>query len=297
MNLIETGPLGFLTQMMHRRDFERLRRFIEERSGIQLLPSKKVMLESRLRKRLVELGLESFRAYAEYLFSPEGQGREVPYLIDLVTTNKTDFFRDPHHFEFLTREALPGLEKEQGAGTARRLVIWSAGCATGEEPFTTAMVVLDYSLARPYYDFLILGTDISHGAVETARRGIYNEERASPVPEVLRKRYFLRSRNRGKGLLRMAPAVRERVKFRQLNLMHDFGMREPMDIIFCRNVLIYFDRETQRALIQRILRQMRVGGYLFVGPAETLLERGLPIRQAAPAVFRKTGPFSPGEDK
>jgi chemotaxis protein methyltransferase CheR len=291
LNHIEDGPLGLFTQMMNRRDFERLRKFIEERSGIQLLPSKKIMLESRLRKRLADLGLGSYQEYAEYLFSPEGQGKEVPYLIDSITTNKTDFFRDPQHFEFLVREALPRMETELGAGTGRRLAIWSAGCATGEEPFTTAMVVSEYALSRPAFDFLVLATDISHGAVEVARRGVYPQERVEPVPAAIRKRYLLRSREPEKGLVRVVPAIRERVKFRQLNLLHDFGMREQMDLVFCRNVLIYFDKETQRRLVQRILGQVRVGGYLFLGPTESLLERGLPISQAAPAIFRKKAAF------
>jgi chemotaxis protein methyltransferase CheR len=295
LSLTDPGPLGFIAQIMHRRDFERLRRFIEERSGIHLLPSKKVMLETRLRKRLVELGLDSYREYAEYLFSPEGQMTEAPHLIDSVTTNKTDFFRDPPHFEFLTREVLPRMEQEQRAGIDRRLVIWSAGCSTGEEPFTTAMVLLEYAISRPHYQFLVLGTDISHGAVEVARRAIYPEERVTPVPPALKKRYILRSREHGKGLVRMAPAVRERVRFRQLNLLHDFGMREPMDMVFCRNVLIYFDRGMQRTLIRRMLRLVRVGGYLFVGAAESLLDRELPVRQVGPSVFRKTGE-GPGED-
>lgn len=272
-------------------DFQRLSEFIHNELGIKMPDAKRAMLESRLHKRLRSLGFASFKAYCDHLFSPEGMKDELVYMIDLVTTNKTDFFREPGQFEYLFNYALPELVKTTGAGVKRELTIWSAGCSTGEEPYTLAMVLSEFGGRYPGFGFryLIIATDISTRVLELARRGVYSEEKIIPVEAELRKKYILRSKDGGRGLVRVMPDLRSRVRFRRLNLMDDdFGFREPLDVIFCRNVIIYFDKETQARLLSRFCDCLDAGSYLFVGHSETLSEFDLPIEKVAPSIYRKT---------
>jgi chemotaxis protein methyltransferase CheR len=273
---------------MNEAQFRRLGEFIYQVCGIRLNESKKVMLESRLSKRLKVLGMKSYKTYCEYLFSSDAKEDELIHMIDLVTTNKTDFFREPAHFDFLRRTALPELIRSHGAGTDRKLMVWSAGCSTGEEPYTLSMILSDYAYAHRSYEYIILATDISTRVLDVARTGIYREEQIVPVPQDFRKKYLLRGKERHAGKVRIAPELRERVRFRRLNFMEgDFGMREPLDIVFCRNVIIYFDRPTQERLIDRISRHMIPGGYLFMGHSETLNGMHVSFESVAPTVYRK----------
>lgn len=273
---------------MNDAQFRRLVEFIYKVCGIKLNDSKKVMLESRLSKRLKALGMKSYKGYCEYLFSQEGRDEELIHMIDMVTTNKTDFSREPAHFDFLTKKALPELSMTHGAGTSRKLTVWSAGCSTGEEPYTLAMVLSGYAEIHRGFEYLILATDISTRVLDVARTGIYREEQVVPVPQDFRKRYLLRGKERQMGKVRIVPELRERIRFRRLNFMEgDFGMREPLDIVFCRNVIIYFDRPTQERLINRINSHMIPGGYLFMGHSETLNGMKVPLVSVAPTVYRK----------
>ncbi|HBA55510.1 MAG TPA: chemotaxis protein CheR [Syntrophorhabdus aromaticivorans] len=268
------------------RDFVRLSTFIHSEYGIKIPPFKKTMLETRLQKRLRARGMKSFKDYCEYVFSPNGMENEVVYMIDVVTTNKTDFFREPEHFRFMTERALPELIRGD-----RHLSVWSAGCATGEEPYTLAMVLGEFldREARGGFGFVIYGTDISTRVLETARQGIYGEERVSTVPLELKRKYLLRSKDKTKRLIRIAPELRAKVAFSRLNLMDpDFGFRTRMHIIFCRNVIIYFDRETQENLVRKMCRNLAVNGYLFMGHSETLHGMDVPLVQVAPTVYRKS---------
>lgn len=287
-NKIDTQR-ALMKSALSERDFLRLSSLVYNGCGIKMPPQKKVMLEARLRKRLRTLGLGSFREYCDYLFSDEGMERELVLMIDEVTTNKTDFFREPRHFDYLTETALPELIKTLGAGVAHELSVWSAGCSTGEEPYTIAMVLNEFRNRRPAFHFRILATDISTKVLERAIRGIYKEEKAETIPPALRKRYLLRSRDRERGLVRIIPELRSQVKFRRLNFMgKDFGMREPMDIIFCRNVIIYFDRPTQERLVNRLCSHLTPGGYLFMGHSETLSGLHVPLVSTGPMIYRKT---------
>jgi chemotaxis protein methyltransferase CheR len=274
--------------VLSNKDFTRLSQFIYSECGIKMPPAKKVLLESRLRKRLRILGIHSYREYCDYLFSPGGMENELVHMLDLVTTNKTDFFREPTHFDYLVKQTLPELLKVGEAGTRRALMVWSAGCSTGEEPYTLSMVLNEFSEAVHGYRYLILATDISTKVLDIAKHGIYKEDKVEPVPALMKKKYLLRSRDRSSGLVRIIPELREHVKFRRLNFMEsDFGMREPMDIIFCRNVIIYFDRPTQERLLQRFCGHLRPGGYLFMGHSESLNGLDVPLAQSAPTVYRK----------
>ncbi|HAM53444.1 MAG TPA: chemotaxis protein CheR [Nitrospiraceae bacterium] len=284
----ESHRTAVISASLSDRDFLRLSRLIYSECAIKMPFQKKIMLEARLRKRLRELGMYSFREYCDYLFSEEGMGYELTPMIDVVTTNKTDFFREPRHFDFLARTALPELMKVHGAGTNRQISVWSAGCSTGEEPYTIAMVLNEFRIKHPAFHFFILATDISTKVLDRAIRGIYKEERAETIQRALKEKYFIRSRDRERGLVRIVPELRSQVRFRRLNFMdEDFGIREPMDIIFCRNVIIYFDRPTQEKLINRLCRHLIPGGYLFMGHSETLSGLNVPLVSAGPMVYRK----------
>ncbi|TAN40698.1 MAG: chemotaxis protein CheR [Nitrospirae bacterium] len=270
------------------RDFQRLSHFIHEECGIKMAVPKKVMLEARLKKRLRVLGLETFDEYCDLLFSPLGMQQERLNMINVVTTNKTDFFREPRHFEYLLQQAIPELIRLCGAGMRRRLAVWSAGCSTGEEPYTLAMVLSEFAARTPGFNFSILATDISTAVLEKAVRGVYKEERLETVPQMYRKNYFMKSKDRGRALVRVMPEVRSLVRFRRLNFLdHDFGMREHQDIIFCRNVIIYFDRPTQEKVLGRLCGHLIPGGYLFMGHSETLSSLDLPLVSVGPMVYRR----------
>lgn len=268
--------------------FSRLSELIHEQCGITLSPAKKTMLEGRLFKRLRALGLPSYGAYCSYLQGPQGKAGELAHMIDAVTTNKTDFFRGPQHFEYLTARALPALVEQWGAGVRRPLNIWSAACSSGEEPYTIAVTLDHYSRTVRPLTFMLLATDVSTRMLRTAQEAIYEEERIIPVPFELRGRYFMRSRDRKKKLVRVVPEIRAQVRFRRLNFMdEDYGLREPMDIIFCRNVLIYFDRPTQQSVLKHLCRHLVPGGYLFTGHAETISGMDLPLTAVANTISRR----------
>lgn len=268
------------------RDYSRLRKLIYERAGIALGSERKTMLEVRIKRRLKELSMCSYAEYCDYLFSQQGMGKEMAHLIDVVTTNKTDFFREPRHFEFLTAMALPAVTASMPIG--RPLLAWSAGCSTGEEPYTLAIVLSEYAAAHPGFSFRILATDVSHTVLEKACVGVYSTSVVRPVAAALKVRYFMKSRDPGSDRLRVVPELRRLVEFRHLNFMDpDYGITEKAQIIFCRNVIIYFDRPTQQRILGNLTRRLEPGGYLFVGHAETLHELDLPLTPVAPALYRK----------
>ena len=272
--------------MISNADFGRLRRLIYEKSGINLSSDKKTMLELRIKRRLRSLNLNSYTQYCEYLFAHHGQKEEIVHLIDVVTTNKTDFFREAGHFELLVQKAIPDIMARNESG--RQLLVWSAACSSGEEPYTLAMVLNDYELAHPGFRFRVLATDISTTVLAKAKLGVYSHEVVRPVPPDLQRRYFMRSRDPDSKVLRIVPELRQLVEFRRLNFMDtDFGLSEKADIIFCRNVLIYFDRPTQEKILQKLTRYLAPGGYTFVGHAETLHDMDIPLVPVAPALYRK----------
>ncbi len=268
------------------RDFQRLSQFILEQVGIKISPAKKTMLEGRLRKRTRALGLESFSAYCNYFFDQNNAEDELVHLIDEVTTNKTDFFREPEHFNFLSQKALPQMARELGE---RPLRVWSAGCSTGEEPYTLSMVLSEFGRqsATPL-PYQIFATDICTQVLAQARRAVYSEQSIAPVALDLRKRYLLRSKEPSRQLVRITRPQRKAVSFTRLNFMDsDYGLREKMDIVFCRNVLIYFNRETQCDVVAKFCRHLRPGGLLFLGHSESLHGFTLPLTQVGPTIYRR----------
>lgn len=267
-----------------KRNFDQLARFIYDYSGIKMPPTKMTMLEGRLRRRLRATGISSFDDYCDYLFKHDGLEQEKVFLIDAVTTNKTDFFREPNHFNYLRDHALPKL----AARDLRRFRIWSSACSTGAEPYTIAMVLDDFTGDNPQRDYAILATDLSTDVLQTARRGIYSADMVAPVPPELRERYVMTPLDAHRREVRIHPALRSKVGFARLNLMDpSYGIGDPMHIIFCRNVLIYFDKPTQHRVLSRLIDCLGPGGYLFIGHSETVSGFDLPIRQVANTVFEK----------
>lgn len=268
------------------RDFSRLCSLVYDVAGIRITAEKKTMLELRVKRRLKALDCGSYSAYCERLLKLDRADEEMVHFIDVVTTNKTDFFREPAHFEYLRDRCLG----EWYARTAMRrpMMVWSAACSSGEEPYTLAMVLSEYAESAPGFSFNILATDVSTIVLEKAVVGIYPSTVAEPVPVTLKRKYLMRSRDRQSSRVRVVPELRRRIEFRRLNFMdNDYGLTQRADVIFCRNVLIYFDRPTQERILARLTSYLDPEGYLFVGHSETLHDMNLPLTPAAPAVYRK----------
>jgi len=273
--------------MLYHDDLQQLSTFIQDTCGIKLPPAKRIMLESRLQKRLRALGMNSIHDYREYLFSDEGKNRELVNCIDAVTTNKTDFFRESPHFDLLLSKILPEWEGSERNSGRKPYSVWSAGCSTGEEPYTLAMVLSEFAETVPGFDFSILATDISTRVLDKARLAVYDEESVAPVPAYMKSKYLLRSRDQSKNLVRLVPRLRQKVLFQRLNFMdHRFAVPDALDAIFCRNVMIYFDRNTQEKLVRKFCRHLAPGGYLFLGHSETLNNMDVPLAAAAMTVYR-----------
>jgi len=271
---------------LSRRDFERLGAFIEQRFGIRMPLAKKTLLESRLGKRVHQLGL-TFSGYCDRILSGSSP-EELVELVDRVTTNKTDFFREPYHFEVLVNECLPALHI--GPREGRALRVWSAACSTGEEPYSLAMVLAEAAKRFPGLHFHILATDLSNRVLRRAAAGLYTEEQVSAIPLPLRRRFLLRSVD-DPSVVRVRRALRERVELRRLNLLDDdYDLPQAMDVIFCRNVLIYFSRTLQLEVVGRLHAALVPGGFLFLGHSESLPAREFPFDLVAPTVYRRREP-------
>jgi chemotaxis protein methyltransferase CheR len=269
---------------LNRRNFEALSRYIYDYSGIKMPESKITMLEGRLRRRLRATGIGSLDEYCEFLFKQDGIASEATYLIDAVTTNKTDFFREPKHFEFMQQS---GLRDMVNAGH-RRLRIWSSACSTGAEPYTIAMVLQEFVESNREIDYSILATDLSTEVLQAAKRGMYPRDMVMPVPSSLQQKYVMLPRDKTRGDVRISPKLRAKVGFARLNLMDaSYPVGDPMQMIFCRNVLIYFDKPTQAKVLTRLCECLVPGGYLFVGHSESVTGIPLPVKQVANTVFRK----------
>ncbi len=271
--------------VMSVRIFEKLAELVERSAGIKMPAVKKTMLEGRLRKRLRAVGLNSFDEYCKYVFSDAGMKTELISLLDVVTTNKTDFFREPFHFEYLTTKSIPELLT---GCRLRKIRVWSAGCSTGEEPYTLAIVLSELLEKTEGFSFSILATDLSTEVIEKARNAIYSEERISGMPDVMKKKYFMKSRDRNKRLVRVVPELRNSIEFFRINFMDDvYPVDKAVNVVFCRNVLIYFDRIRQQKILSNLCSRLTEGGYLFIGHSETTAGLDLPIKQVAPTVYRK----------
>ena len=284
-NLKDNIDIGI--PLLSDKEMQFFRELIYEECGIELKDAKRSMMSSRLYKRLRKLGLSSYQEYYDRINNATGSVNEIISMVDVITTNKTDFFREPAHFEFLKQKVLPEMTQSIQFKKDKILNFWSAGCSSGQEPYTLAMV-LDQFMSCNNGSYQILATDIAHSVLAEAKRAVYSKEIIDPIPGLYKNKYLLTGKGKRKGQFRVVPELRKKVLFGRLNFMDDdFGISSMMDVIFCRNVIIYFDWQTKVDVITKLYRQLRPGGYLFVGHSETLNGVNLPFNRMIPTVFQK----------
>jgi chemotaxis protein methyltransferase CheR len=264
-------------------DFQRFQRLMYEESGIWLSASKKALLCGRLAKRLRQLNIGSLHDYCRFVLeNPD----ERVQMINLLCTNETHFFRERHHFDFLTSKVFPFWKAAALRGECpRRIRIWSAGCSTGEEPYSLAMLLLEHFSEGSGCEPSILATDISTTALERAQTGVWPVARKTEIPSLLLRRYMLRGTGPEEGYMRAGEAIRSLITFARLNLNDAASMGAKFDLIFCRNVLIYFGADSRKRAIQRLFDSLEPHGYLFVGHAETLTGFTDQVVTAAPTIY------------
>ncbi len=260
-------------------EFERVSRLARQRFGLDLKRGKEQLVAARLSKKLRELGLSSYREYLRHV-EEDGTGEALIGLIDALTTNHTDFLRESAHFDFLRATALRDVRDRP------RLEFWSAACSTGEEPYSLAFVLIDELGTTACERCRILASDISTRALAAASRGVYAAERLAGLPKEWHRRHFLKGSGKWSGHFRVKPEVMGMIEFRRLNLIERLPSVGPFTVIFCRNVMIYFDRPTQQQVVNRLTERLEPGGYLFVGHSESLTGVEHPLSYVRPAVYR-----------
>lgn len=266
-------------------DFQYIIDLIYERSRIRLHDGKQALIKARLGKRMRARGIATLADYCDYLRT-EADEEEMTHLVDALATNFTGFLREREHFEFLVKQALPQM-LGAGGGKARGFQLWSAACSTGEEPYSMALYLAEHYPVARGWDWRILATDISTKALATASGGVYSEGRLEAVPSEWVRRYFQRGQRDWAGYVRVKDQLRERVRWEQMNLLEGGRVGGPFEVIFCRNVMIYFDRRTQQELVKRLISHLVPGGYLLTGHSESLNGLGLDLQCLRPSVYRK----------
>ena len=279
-----------MTQTANRGTYgDRFRDLIRSITGISLPPSKVQMIDQRLRRRVMAFGLPDTEAYLEKLLGGQLPGDELRTVIDLITTNTTSFFREADHFDYLVDNIAKEVASRAAAGRRARLKLWSAAASEGAEAYTAAMMLEEAKSRGLPLDYAILGTDISQRMLERAEAAIYGNDQLTTVPPALLRRYFLTSRDPSvAGKSRVVPELRRHVRFRHLNLMDEtYAVDRDVDVIFLRNVLIYFDVADKERVVERLARHLKPGGYLLVGHAESMVVRNNSLRQVKPTIFQK----------
>lgn len=262
-------------------EYSQFQKFIYDQVGITLSGDKKTLIVSRLGKRLRMLELSSYQEYLDYVRGDAGQ-EELTNLLDLISTNKTDFFREPVHFDFLRDKVLPTL------ANVRQIRIWSSASSSGEEPYTIAMTLYDSVENPSQWSFKVLASDISTRVLAKAAAGVYEDERIVGLDSALVRRHFLRGKGEKANYVKVKPHIASSVRFCRINLMDDtFPIRAPLDVVFCRNVMIYFDRDTQSRLVRKFYRYLKPGGYLFIGHSESLQWVDHEFTYVAPTIYQK----------
>lgn len=267
------------------QEYELFRKLVYEHSGINLGGQKMQLVRARLGKRLRQGGFKSYRAYYEHV-RKDASGRELCALIDAISTNTTHLFREKQHFEFLGQTLRAWMEDRAGRARCRAVRLWSAACSSGEEAYSVAMTAHDALSIYPGVELKILATDISTNVLERARQGLYEPHRLGTVPEPFRRRYFTAAGQ--PGLVRIVPELQRLITFARLNLIAGhFPFRQPFDVIFCRNVMIYFDRPTQATLVNRLTDHLRPGGYLLIGHSESLNSISHALTYIRPTIYQR----------
>ena len=273
------------TYVLTDAQFEEIASFVHRVCGIDLRSDKRALVRARLTKRMRELGLPGFTEYLGYLKRDRGGG-ELTAMLDAVSTNVTGFFRGQDHFDYLQEEVLPRLIRGRG-GAGRSIRMWSAGCSSGEEPYSLAITLCEAIPQHRLWDIKILATDLSSQVLARAKMGVYPEERLSGVSPRARSRYFRPVDGSTEGQYRTAVDLRDMITFARLNLMGSWPMQGPFDAIFCRNVMIYFDQAVRTKLVQRFWELLAPGGPLFIGHSETLTGINHQFQHVQPAVYQK----------
>jgi chemotaxis protein methyltransferase CheR len=268
------------------RDFSLYQKLIYSRAGICLSPTKKAFLESRLSRRVRELGMDSFQAYYQYVAQNQNGG-ELDQLLDRVSTNKTHFFREPAQFGFLEQHVVPDWKAQGDSGLRpRRMRVWSAGCSTGEEPYSLAMVLLDHFPPGSGWQIEIIATDLSSRALKSAQKAIWSIAKAREIPQSYLKRFMLKGTGSQQANMKAGPEIQAIIRFQHLNLNDDhYAMTGPFDLIFCRNVLIYFDAQSRARVVDRLVNYLAPAGFLLVGHAESLSGVSDRIRHVRPTIY------------
>jgi chemotaxis protein methyltransferase CheR len=266
-------------------EYELFRKLVYEHSGINLGGQKMQLVRARLGKRLRQGEFKSYRDYYEYV-RKDASGRELCALIDAISTNTTHLFREKQHFEFLGQTLRSLVEERGDRGRLPAVRIWSAACSSGEEAYSIAMTAHDALSLHAGMELKILATDISTNVLERARQGVFERHRLGTVPESFRRRYFMASAQRD--LVRIVPELQRLITFARLNLIAGrFPFRQPFEFIFCRNVMIYFDRPTQATLVNRLAEHLRPGGYLLIGHSESLNSISHPLTYIRPTIYQR----------
>ncbi len=267
------------------KEFEKISRLVYDQCGINLTDAKKELVKARLGKRIRNGPFRTFQDYYQYVLN-DGSGQELIQLLDSITTNFTFFFREQKHFDYLSLEILPEwISQKRNDG--KKFRIWSAACASGEEAYSIAMTLLETIDHPALWDLSVVATDLSTKALRVAESGIFPKERVQSVPAHLVKKYFLKGEGRYRDFVKVKDEVRRLVEFRRLNLMEPFDHQEPFDCIFCRNVMIYFDKKAQSELVNRLYGCLKEGGVLFIGHSESLTGIEHPFRYIRPSIYRK----------
>lgn len=268
------------------QEFDSIRRLVKGKTGISLGLHKRDLVISRLSRRLRLLGLANFSQYIDYLGTDDGT--EMVQMINRITTNKTDFFREKHHFDFMTEQLLPELTAQGEKTGQRRLRIWSAGCSSGEEPYSLAITLSEFFERLPGWDVKVLATDLDTGMLEKASRGEYEAAALEPVPQALVAKYFERQGRGESARYRVKPQLRAMLTFRKFNLMHpEYPLKVSLDFVMCRNVLIYFDQDDKMSILRKFHAVIKPHGYIFVGHSESLMMVKDLFRYVATTVYRK----------
>ncbi len=271
-------------------EFDLFRKLIYKKVGISLADGKRNLVQSRLRKRLAHHQLSSYQAYYDLLINTPETDCEWTDFINCVTTNKTDFYREAHHFKFVAEQFIPEVTaRAKTAMGSPRIRVWHAGCSSGEEPYTLAITLQEALQGRGTWDVKQLASDIDTQVLAHAEAGVYDLDRVAPIPQPLLSKYFLRGTGPNSGRVRAKSILRDQIAFRQINLLNSpwpFSAKTQFDIIFCRNVVIYFDKPTQLRLVDRFTQVLRPGGYLFLGHSESLLGISDAFESLGRTIFR-----------
>jgi chemotaxis protein methyltransferase CheR len=281
----QAPSLVIYNQKLSEPEFKRVQDFMLGNLGVKLAPIKIVMVNSRLIKRLRATGIDNFTDYLDYALSPEGKrDGELEKMIDELTTHKTDFFREADHFDFITEKALPQFLERGGS----HFKIWSAGCSSGEEPYTMAMVLQEFASKNRGFDYSVFASDISQGVLLTAVRAIYPQDSLGDVAHHMIKKYFLRSREFNRPDVRIVKHIRDKIHFFVQNLVDEYNFQnDSLDMVFCRNTLIYFDEKSKMDVVNRLIKKIKLGGHFIVGLSETVSQYSNSIKQVQPSVYVK----------